>query len=88
MKEILLGSKVQDLVTGYEGIAVSRSTFLQGCTRVGLQAPFNKKEKKLPNVMWFDEPQLKVIGKAKLFGRSKDTTGGPMDGPTRNPDSG
>ena len=34
MKEIQLGDKVRDRVTGYEGIATSKTEFLNGCIQI------------------------------------------------------
>lgn len=36
---ITLGRKYRDYISGFEGIAVSRSEFLHGCVRVLLEGP-------------------------------------------------
>lgn len=36
---INLGDEVQDTVTGFQGIAVSRHVYLQGCDRITIQPP-------------------------------------------------
>lgn len=84
---IKLGEKAKDTVSGFEGICVARTEWLNGCWRITLQPKVDKEGKCGDNVT-FDEPQLKVIGKGVREGEHK--TGGPMDykprqakGPTR-----
>jgi len=36
MEEIELGDKVKDLVTGFVGIAVAKTTFLNGCIQISI----------------------------------------------------
>jgi hypothetical protein len=55
-----LGQKVRDKVSGFEGIAVCRHIYLEGCERISVQ-PLVDKEGKLPEAATFDEPQLEVI---------------------------
>lgn len=60
-KRIKLGQEVQDKVSGFYGIATTRTEFLQGCFRVEVQ-PHVDKEGKMQELQCFDEPQLEVIG--------------------------
>jgi hypothetical protein len=69
-----LGSEVKDSVSGFTGIAVSKHSYLNGCTRITVQ-PKVDKDGKLPDPQTFDEPQLKVISDKKIKG--KNDTGGP-----------
>lgn len=71
---INLGDKVRDKVTGFVGIAVCRSTYLNGCDRIAVQAPAKKNEKPLGWV-YFDEPQLEVT-RSKAIKRGSKKTGG------------
>lgn len=57
---VSLGDKVKDTVSNYVGIAVCKSSYLQGCDRIAVQAPVKKNEKP-QNWQYFDEPQLKVV---------------------------
>ena len=60
MNKINLGDRAKDTVSGFEGIAVARHTYLQGCDRVSLQPPIDKDGKHLdPHT--FDEPQLEIV---------------------------
>lgn len=62
---INLGSEVKDLVTGFQGIAVARTQFLNGCYRISVQPPMSK-EGKVPENETFDEPQLKLVKEGKV----------------------
>jgi len=57
---IALGSKVRDKITGYEGIATARITYLSGCDRIGIQAKIGK-DGKVPESHFVDEPMLEVL---------------------------
>lgn len=81
---INLGDKVKDIVTGFEGIAVAKTTWLNGCTRIGLQS--DKLKDGLPTeAQWFDEPQLKLIKPNQVSCGPRDT-GGPIPTPKRSAD--
>ena len=70
----MLGFKVKDSVSGFVGIAVAEYRYINGCTRVTVQ-PKVDKEGKLPESQTFDEPQLIVLSKKQIKG--KTDTGGP-----------
>ena len=75
-----LGQEVRDEVTGFKGIAVSRTEFLQGCCRIEVQ-PKTDKDGKLQELGTFDEPQLEVIGRGILPEVVKEKElGGPHKG--------
>jgi hypothetical protein len=69
------GDEVEDIASGFRGIVTSRSEFMSGCTRYGVQ-PKVTKEGTLPQTEGFDENQLRVIKKAKVA-RGKGDDGGP-----------
>ena len=73
--EILLGQKVKCKVTGFVGVAVARTVFLNGCVRVTVQ-PAAKADGGLPDEKWFDEMQLEAVGKKKIDITQRNT-GGP-----------
>lgn len=58
--KIKLGQTAVDLVTGYVGIVESRSSYLHGCDRYGLQAKM-KDDGTIPVSLMVDEPQLKIF---------------------------
>jgi len=57
---IELGSKVKDPITGFEGIAISRTIYLTGCAVIGVRPPMGKDGKE-PDVAHFDEPMLNLL---------------------------
>jgi len=82
MDRIKLGQEVKDIITGYRGIAISQTHFLQGCSRIEVQAPVGE-DGKIPDVGCFDEPQLVVIGDGVLKSpnsRDNNDNGGPHRG--------
>ena len=76
MKEIKLGSKVRDKVTGFVGIATARTEFLNGCIQYSIQ-PKVEKDNKVPEEIAVDVGSLEVIKPKKIKIKKKDT-GGPM----------
>jgi hypothetical protein len=76
---IKLGDKVKDPITGIEGIAYCRTTYLQGCDRIGIQqkAYKNKEGETVVPDMWVvDEPQLEIM-KEQVVKQGETKTGGP-----------
>lgn len=59
--EKLLGKKVREKITGFEGIASSKHIYLTGCNQYGIQAPVDKNGV-IPDIKYFDEGRLEVIG--------------------------
>lgn len=57
----LLGFKVKDKITDYEGIATSKHLYLTGCTQYGVLGKIDK-DGKIPEIMYFDEGRLLVTG--------------------------
>ena len=63
--KINLGDEARDMVTGFKGVCVARTEWLNGCARVTLQ-PKMGKDGKHPDAVSFDEPQLKLIKAKKV----------------------
>jgi len=77
-----LGDKVKDTVTGFEGIVVAETKWLNGCVRFGVQS--DKLKDGLPTEpQWVDEHQLKVLSKGKAKQGPRDP-GGPIPTPKRS----
>lgn len=55
--KIELGKTYTDSVTGFSGIAVSRTEYLTGCVHIGLQQRVSE-DGKLPDPQYFDESRL------------------------------
>jgi hypothetical protein len=83
-KRIKLGMRVSDIVTGYTGVAIAATEYLQGCRRITVQARV-KEDGTVPDDCSFDEPQLEVVGRGILppeepSEESDDESGGPHFG--------
>lgn len=71
---ITLGDKVKDTITGFTGIVVSRTVWLNGCIRLGVQGPL--KDGKVPDAEHFDESQIALV-KSKAIPSHEVRNGGP-----------
>ena len=56
----MLGKKVRDKITGFQGIAVAHCKYLTGCDQYGLQPEL--RDGKMEKAEWFDEGRLVVVG--------------------------
>jgi hypothetical protein len=65
----LLGYKVRDVVSGFEGVAESISFDLYGCIQIAVHPEMDKKTKpgEFPSGRWFDAKRLTVISKAPVM---------------------
>lgn len=79
-----LGKEAKDIVTGFKGIITSRTEYLTGCNRYGLQPKANK-EGKTDDPKWFDENQIEIIGKGVVIQQTIEqrTKGGPQPNPKK-----
>jgi len=75
---IQLGDKVRDIVTGFEGIAVAKIEYLNGCIRYEVQ-PETCKDGKPIDSLWIDIQQLVVTEERKINIKpvKAEGTGGP-----------
>jgi hypothetical protein len=55
-----LGDKVQDKVTGFQGVVTSRGDHISGCDTYGVQ-PVALKDGAPADVKWLDEPRMKLV---------------------------
>lgn len=60
MAEVMVGDRVRDPVSGLVGIVQSRTQWLYGCVRLGIQ-PIGSKDGKPFETFIVDEPQVEVI---------------------------
>lgn len=67
-EEIRLGDEVEDLITGYKGIAVARTKFMNGCIQYAVASRLKKGETEYPKEapISIDEQSLKIIKENKL----------------------
>lgn len=77
---VKLGSRVRDVITGFEGIATGRTTYLNGCVHVSVTASALKDGE--PKVEWFDEQRVEVLELDAFKPQpSPAEVGGPAPGP-------
>lgn len=77
---IALGSKVRDMISGFEGIATGHCDYLYGCSQY-LIAPDRLGDKgELLDSQWFDEQRVEVV-EARVIPFAEHATavaGGPQ----------
>lgn len=76
MDEIELGDKVRCKHTGYTGIAVARTEFINGCTQYLIAPRWDKKSTSPPDEVGIDSQSLEVVKPKKKPAWKRDT-GGP-----------
>lgn len=81
--KIHLGMEVRDRITGFTGIAYSRTEFIRGCCRIEV-VPKVKEEGKVPDTYVVDEPDLEIVGPGVYTEKESKSTkvkdlGGPHD---------
>lgn len=59
-REIELGDKVKDLITGFEGIAVAKTEFINGCVQFSVAKQLKKGEIGEPCI---DSKSLRIVKK-------------------------
>lgn len=74
--QIPLGSKVKDVVTGFEGTVTARVKYMNGCIQYCVEPKVDKEGKKLKHE-YVDFNQLKVI-KSSAKKTTKKSLGGVM----------
>ena len=79
---IKLGSMVRDVYTGFEGIAIGKTEWLYGCTRIAIEA-VKLHENKPVGLEWFDEQRVELVKPAapEIATESTARTGGPQRDP-------
>jgi hypothetical protein len=80
--QIQLGDRVKDKVTGYTGIVVARTEWLNGCVRITVQNEKLKDGQVQPDFT-FDEFQLTLL-KGKVVTSGGRETGGPIPSPRQH----
>lgn len=83
MFQFELGQVVRDLITGYEGVVIGRTEWLNGCVRYVVQSQKLKDGIPLQEHN-FDEQQIEAVKGKKPVKTLKKPTGGPRKDPTRS----
>lgn len=79
---VQLGDEARDTVSGFSGVCVARTEWLNGCWRMTLQPKALDKDGKPCEAQTFDDFQLEVT-KPKHQPVGSKETGGPRDAPAR-----
>lgn len=72
-EDIALGDTVRDTITGYTGVVIAYTTWLNKCRRISVQSTELKDGKPIDHVV-FDIEQLELVKKGKQH--EKPPTGG------------
>lgn len=65
VRMVKLGDEVIDKVSGFVGVAIADTKYLQGCNKITVQ-PVVKEDGSLPDSQAFDKPQLRIVKKKKV----------------------
>ena len=68
---VKLGQMVQDRMTGFKGIVMARTEYLNGCVQVLVQPKGCDKEGKPKESQWMDEQRFTAHSNAKAGGPQK-----------------
>jgi hypothetical protein len=66
MAKIQLGDQVRHKITGFEGVVICITTWLNGCVRIGVQPRKLSKEGKIRETETIDEDELVLVKKAVM----------------------
>lgn len=86
-RKIKLGDYAEDTITGYEGVVVGITNWLNGCARIGIQNKTKRNaETGLPvDTYWVDETTVKVK-KQQVHSTEQKSNGGSSCVHSRNQD--
>ena len=77
-KEIKLGETVRCIHTGFKGVAVARTEYINGCIQYSV-LPKCDKDGKMPEELSLDIQSLEVIPSKKKKKSKRKSYGGPMN---------
>lgn len=71
----MLGKKVKDCVTGFEGIVTGKAEYLTGCEQYLVVPQTRNRDGELNDSKWFDVDRLQIIGEGITL--PQKTSNGP-----------
>ena len=77
MKQIQLGDKIRCKITGFVGIAVAKTEFINGCIQWDI-LPKGDKKNKMPEATSIDNQSLEIITPKKKEKMKKESNGGAI----------
>ncbi len=81
-KEIKLGDKIRDKITGLEGTAMQVSFFISGCVQIEVLPPLDEKGE-LRDAVFIDESQLEVVEECEEEESEEQAGGGVRNHPPK-----
>ncbi len=79
MNEIKLGDKVKCKITGFVGIAIAKTEFINKCVQYGIVSKI-KKDGKYPDEIGIDQESLEVITPKKKIIKAEQSGGATRKG--------
>jgi len=73
---ISMGDRVRDIVTGFTGVVIGRTSYINGCEQVLVQ-PRIDDNGKCPEGLWIDVDRVEVVQKAAVTIPRRSAPGGP-----------
>ena len=84
MDKFELGEVLKDIVTGFQGVAMGKTTYFTGCDHYGLCSQ-NLKDSAPLDWQWFDKTRLvRVEGAEKIMKQPRIPTSGPCPNAPQN----
>ena len=82
---ITLGHRVRDSITGFEGIATARVTYMYGCARILIEPTRLDSDGKRLEDVYFDEQRVEHVEDREISvsPQNSATSGGPQRDPPR-----
>jgi len=84
--EIKLGDRAKDKISGFKGIVIARTVWLNGCVRITIQPEACNKDGSVIENQTFDVHQMELVKSDALEAARESRTGGPSIKPTRSRD--
>ncbi len=81
-KEFLfeLGTMARDIITGFRGVIMAKTKWINNCVRYGVQSK-TLKDGKPVDELWFDEQRLEAVSEEIEPVATKPGNGGPQRDP-------
>jgi len=80
-KEIKLGQKVKDIVSGLTGITIAKVEYLNGCVQYAVKPKMKEKDTETPQAEYIDVEQLQVINDGIIKKKKITKNGGIKETP-------
>lgn len=82
--QIQLGSTVRDVITGYRGVVIGRTTYLTGCDQYLVKPRELDKDGKIHDGAWLDAQRLVVDDTVPVLSMDNgNTPGGDVSAPLK-----